>query len=280
MDKKKIKKALIKLALLVKTKKVVPIITPVDKNKQLAGKVALITGGSGGIGFAIAKRFYEDGANVIIAARNKNKLQKSADSINDSEHFKILQLDITDVKSLPNKVEEAAQLFNGRIDILVNAAGVMNKHDFFSTTYDEYDTIMNINAKGLYFLCQAVGKLMISKKIRGHILNITSSSAIRPAWTPYQMSKWAVRGFTQGLADLLIPYGVVVNAVAPGPTATEMLGADQNETISSPASPIHRMAVPEEIANVAEMLVNSTGDLIVGDTVYVTGGSGITTLHN
>ena len=78
---------------------------------------------------------------------------------------------------------------------------------FLNMTEKEYESIMDINAKGTFFMSQAVGRYMIEKSIKGHILNITSSSALRPAWTAYEMSKWAVKGFTLGLADALLPYG-------------------------------------------------------------------------
>ena len=147
-------------------------------------------------------------------------------------------------------------------------------------TEAEYDSIMDINAKGTYFMSQAVGKHMIEKKVRGHILNVASSSALRPAWTPYQMSKWAVRGLTLGLADVLLPYGIVVNAIAPGPVATPMLGKFEGDSIYNETSPSGRYAMPEEIAQLAVFMVSHLGDLIVGDTFYMTGGSGTITLHN
>lgn len=145
---------------------------------------------------------------------------------------------------------------------------------------EEYDAIMDTNAKGTFFMSQAVGKWMIEKSIKGHILNVTSSSALRPAWTPYQMSKWAVTGLTKGLADLMIPHGIVVNAIAPGPTATPMLGKNEDDSIYEPYTPAGRYAMPEEIASLALFMVSGAGNMIVGDTVYMTGGSGTITLHH
>lgn len=182
---------------------------------------------------------------------------------------------------MPEKVRLAAGLSStGQLDILVNSAGVVSHADFLHMTEAEYDSIMDINAKGTYFMSQAVGKHMIEKKVRGHILNVASSSALRPAWTPYQMSKWAVRGLTLGLADVLLPYGIVVNAIAPGPVATPMLGKFEGDSIYNETSPSGRYAMPEEIAQLAVFMVSHLGDLIVGDTFYMTGGSGTITLHN
>lgn len=181
---------------------------------------------------------------------------------------------------MQDKIKEAASLFEGRIDILVNSAGIVAKSDFIHMSELEYDTIMDTNTKGTFFMSQAMGKFMIDKKIKGHILNVTSSSALRPAWTPYQMSKWAVRGFTMGLADTLIPYGIVVNAIAPGPTATSMLGKKEGDSIYMSNSPSKRYAVPSEIAKLAVFMVSDMGNMIVGDTFYMTGGSGTITYHN
>lgn len=190
-------------------------------------------------------------------------------------------INVTDVDSMPEKVRLAADKSSaGKIDILVNSAGVVSHSDFLHMTEKEYNSIMDINAKGTYFMSQAVGKFMIEKKIKGHILNVTSSSALRPAWTPYQMSKWAVRGFTLGAADVLLPYGIVVNALAPGPVATPMLGKFGGDSIYNETSPSGRYAMPEEIAQLAVFMVSDMGNLIVGDTFYITGGSGTITLHH
>lgn len=167
-----------------------------------------------------------------------------------------------------------------RIDILVNSAGIVAKHNFLETTEEEYDSIMNINAKGTFFISQEIGKYMIKNKIKGHILNVSSSSALRPAWTPYQMSKWAIRGFTLGLADTLLPYGITVNAIAPGPVATQMLGKKEGDSIYNEFSPSGRYALPSEIAELALFMVSDLGNLIIGDTFYITGGSGTISYHD
>ena len=181
---------------------------------------------------------------------------------------------------MPEKVKTAAAMFpENRIDILVNSAGVLNHSDFLDMLESEYDAIMDINAKGTFFMSQAVAKFMIENSIKGHILNVTSSSALRPAWTPYHMSKWAVRGLTLGMADRLLPYGIIVNAIAPGPTATQMLGKNEGDSIYNAYNPSGRYAMPSEIAALATFMVSDMGDMIVGDTFYMTGGSGTITLH-
>lgn len=266
---------------LFKAKEMVPIYQPIDGQHLLDGKVALITGGSGGIGFAIAKAFLQQGCEIVIAGTNETKLSQYCNKLSVRGRAHYLVIDVTDVNSMPEKVRLAAEMSStGKIDILVNSAGLVSHSDFYHMTEKEYDSIMDVNAKGTYFMSQAIGNLMIEKKIKGHILNVTSSSALRPAWTPYQMSKWAVRGLTLGLADVFLPYGIVVNAIAPGPVATPMLGKQEGDSIYNETSPSGRYAMPEEIAQLAVFMVSDMGNLIVGDTFYMTGGSGTITLHN
>ena len=277
--KTKLKNAVHTLIQMGKEEKIQPIIVPVEKEKLLDGKVALITGGTSGIGLAVAQAFQNAGAKVIITGTNQQKLEIALKKMGGGANG--LLIDVRDTEHLPDKVKEAEALFEeNRIDILVNSAGVVVKHDFWGIDEKEYDRIMDTNAKGTFFMSQAVGKAMIEKQIKGHILNVTSSSALRPAWTPYQMSKWAVRGLTLGLADTLLPYGIVVNAIAPGPTATPMLGKTEGSSISEPNNPSKRYAMPEEIASMAVYMVSDAGRMIVGDTVYMTGGSGTITLHH
>lgn len=277
--KSKIKSCIHAVIRIAKEKEIQPVIVPTDKEKLLAGKVALITGGSSGIGLAIAKAFQNSGAKVIIAGTNQERLENALSQL--GRQAKSIVIDVRNVTLLSEKIKEAAELFEeNRIDILVNSAGVVTKHDFWNTDEEEYDSIMDTNAKGTFFMSQAVGKQMVEKHIQGHILNVTSSSALRPAWTPYQMSKWAVKGLTLGLADMMIPYGIVVNAIAPGPTATPMLAKYEADSIYEPYTPCHRYAMPEELAALAVFMVSGAGNMIVGDTVYMTGGSGTITMHH
>lgn len=191
------------------------------------------------------------------------------------------KIDVIRTEELYDKVLTAADLFpEKRIDILVNSAGVVNTTPFLEMKPEEFDRVMEINARGTYFMSQAVARFMIEHKIKGHILNIASSSALRPAWTPYQLSKWAVRGMTLGLADVLLPYGITVNCLAPGPVATPMLGKKEGDSIYEESYPAKRYAMPAEIAQLAVFMVSDQGNLIVGDTFFMTGGSGLITLHH
>ena len=264
---------------LLKQEKKVPIPQPINAQKILEGKTALITGGSGGLGIAFAKAFKEAGCSVIIAGTNQSKLDKCKTDL--GQDVQTIIINISDASILAEKVNEAVRLSpTGKIDILVNSAGVNKAQNFLSVSEDDYDRIMDINTKGTFFMSQAIAKYMIDHGIKGHILNVSSSSAQRPAWTPYEISKWAINGMTKGMADALLPYGIIVNAIAPGPTATPMLMKNGDDCISNENNLIGRFEMPSEIANLATSMVSNMGDMIVGDTVYISGGSGVISMHH
>lgn len=264
---------------LLKRKEKIPIPQPVNAERILEGKTALITGGSGGLGIAFAKAFMQAGCSVIIAGTSQSKLDTCKAEL--GQDVRTITIDISNVSNLPEKVNEAVRLSpTGKIDILVNSAGVNKAQNFLNVNELDYDRIMDINAKGTYFMSQAVAKYMISNGIKGHILNVSSSSAQRPAWTPYEISKWAINGMTKGMADVLLPYGIIVNAIAPGPTATPMLIKNGDSCISNDNNLIGRFEMPSEIANLATFMVSNMGDMIVGDTIYISGGSGVISLHH
>lgn len=273
--KQKLKKAGNGFIKVFKSKNVVPVTVTKDRNKLLDGKTALITGGSGGIGFGIAQAFIESGCRVVIAGTNEQKLKRACEKL--GENSRGIVLNVLNVAEMESKIREAATLFeeNGQLDILVNSAGVHGDQHFAEVTEDTFDTVIGVNLKGAYFMCQKMGSYMAERKIHGHILNLSSSSALKPAWTPYEMSKWGVCGMTKGVASALIKKGIVVNAIAPGPVATEMLGRQEGDTLYMPDIPAQRYALPREVGELAVTLCSDLGNLIVGDTLYMSGGSGV-----
>ena len=275
-----IKKTIRKLIGLFQSKKIVTIPNIVRSEDLLKGKTVFITGGSGGIGMEIAQKMLSVGANVIISGTSENKLVKCVNKLNAPEdNIRYLVLNLNDVGTFRTKIEEASKMFAEPISILINSAGIIGTHSFFEITEKEFDKVFDINVKGTFFISQTFAKYFVENHIEGRILNVSSSSALRPAWGPYQMSKWAIRGFTVGLADVLLPYNIIVNAVAPGPTATNMLKKENTDDLSLPSSPIERFTTPEEIAELVLVLVSDIGKVVVGDTLYATGGSGVISLH-
>lgn len=250
-------------------------ISSLPQSQMLEGRHALITGGTSGIGLAIAHSFLNAGAIVTITGRNEHKLK---DAISEllTEHSaggKVFGfvLNNEDVPSFPSVFEQVRNAMGG-VDILVNNAGTHGGH-ISSVTEEQYDTIMNTNLKGAFFLSKIVAKYMKENNIEGNILNIASSSSLRPADSAYTLSKWGIRGLTEGLARSLAPYGIVVNGVAPGPTATKMLNRNDSD-LYWPQNLTKRMAHPVEIANIATVLVSNMGRMILGDIVYMSGGGG------
>lgn len=180
-----------------------------------------------------------------------------------------------DVNSFDSTLDEILSM-TGHIDILVNNAGVIGGY-LPNACEEEYDNVMDTNLKGAFFLSRVVAKHMIAYKINGNILNICSSSSVRPVNSAYALSKWGLRGLTLGLAKSLVKHGIIVNGIAPGPTATPMLNKIQGESIDNKYNPIGRMIMPEEIANMAVFLTSNYGRTIVGDVIYMSGGAGLIT---
>ena len=252
-------------------------------NELLKGRVALITGGTSGIGFSIAKAFLNSGATVIITGRNEKRIEQACDilrlSVKDAENVYGYMLDNTCVKSFEPALQEMSSQWNVKIDILVNNAGVLGG-DISDVDEEQYDVIMDTNLKGAFFLSFFFFMYMKQQHISGNILNIASSSSFRPAASAYTMSKWGLRGLTLGLAKSFAPYGIIVNGVAPGPTSTPMLLKDKNDDLTFERNPLGRFALPEEIANMSVFLVSDMGRTIVGDIVCMTGGAGLITFDD
>lgn len=263
--------------------KVYPQIITLPPNQLLKGRTALVTGGTSGIGKEIARAFINAGATVVITGRSIQRIDETCEEIkatcsaNDKTIWGIV-LDNKQVNQFESSLRKIRERLSGRnIDILVNNAGVRGGH-IAHTTEEEYDNIMDTNLKGVFFLTQLIAKDMIAKKVQGNILNISSASSVRPAVSAYHISKWGIKGMTEGLALSLAPYGIVVNAIAPGPTATPMLNkTDNDKNISHQRSLIGRYATPVEIANMAVILVSDMSRTIIGDTIFMSGGSGIIT---
>ena len=255
-------------------------ISSLSNKELLKGKTAFITGGTSGIGFAIADAFLSSGANVFITGRDRSRLDMAKQKLK-SNHINAqiegIVLNNSEIKQLEDILNHLLE--TNDIDILVNNAGI-NGGSLSDCSEEEYQSIMDTNLKGAVFITRKISNNMIQKGIKGNILNICSSSSNRPANTAYVLSKWGMRGYTLGLAKTLIKHGIVVNGLAPGPTATPMLMKNENPDISLPANPSGRYALPEEIANMAVVLTSSMGRMIVGDLIYMTGGAGVITFDD
>lgn len=270
-----VKTAIIEASKKIRSKEIVPIIKTVSPDCELDGRVALISGGSGGIGMAVARELLAAGAKVILGGTNGDKLVKCAASLDADKRCAWVEMDFLTAEGASASVSRALDCFDGKLDIFINSAGVHTEGaDFWAMSPEEFDRVLNINLKGAFFASQAVAKAMVEAETKGHILFVNSCRGFEPAWSPYGISKWGLRGMTQGLARVLIPHGIVVNGIAPGSTATPLIGVHEGDSIDSDDNLAGRFATPEEIAEWARMLVGPTGDLVIGETLLVSGGRG------
>lgn len=262
--------------MLVKKKRFIPILQSTDPDKLLSGKVALLIGGTGGIGLSIARAFVESGCRVIICGSSPEKIDRVRSNMEDANGEVAFQVfDLQDFGAYEDKIGEAASIY-GCIDILVCSAGVHSvKHEFWNMMPEEYDRVMDINLKAPFFLCQKFAKYRKRFGGRGHILLISSSRGSEPAYTPYGVSKWGLNGLTRGLAQTLLSYGIVVNAIAPGATATPLIGIGPDDSISSCENRVGRLIMPAEVAQLVRILVSDLGNMIVGETIHISGGRGV-----
>lgn len=277
MYKEAIKKLLRKIFRPKLVKAEISVLAP---NQLLKGKKAVITGGTSGIGFQIAKSYLNAGADVLITGRSQSRIDDAIEKIikeTPSYNGRIfgLEMNVNDITNMEESFLKAVHLLGNRVDILVNNAGIEGGN-INNCTEEQFNAIIDTNVKGAFFLTRITARYMISWKIQGNILNICSSSSLRPANSAYGVSKWAMRGMTEGYARMLAPYGIIVNGIAPGMTATPMLKKqDSGEDIWHPESLVERFAIPEEIANMAVVMASGMCKMVVGDILYMTGGSGL-----
>ncbi len=251
------------------------------KTIDLSGKIAIVVGGSQGIGFAIARGLAEAGATVVIANRKIEKGQSAAKSISE-DGFKAVAIpaDITDKSSVESLIARVMSDF-GQIDILVNSAGAMVRKPAEDITEEDWDQVMNINLKGLFFCCQFVGREMIKRR-RGRIVNISSlrSQKMAPNRSVYAASKGGVSNLTRALAYEWGKYNVTVNAVAPGTIITEFNRKHFEEHPEDLAEivksiPKGRPGDPSDCISAVLFLASDESDFVTGQAIFADGGTSI-----
>jgi NAD(P)-dependent dehydrogenase (short-subunit alcohol dehydrogenase family) len=240
--------------------------------------VVLVSGGSRGIGKAIAAGFAQRGAKVIITGRQQETLAATAREISTGKHpVEVLVSDVGEAEKAGEVVEQAVSKF-GRIDSLINVAGVNVRKRVEAYTLDEYDFIMNINLRGAFFLSQAVGRHMIARGGGGTIVNIESLNTVAPlrGVLPYAMSKAGMGMMTQGLAMEWGPHGIRVNSLAPGFVLTDLTNRlwsqPHMQAWGIPNTPLRRLGVPEDMVGTAIFLASPASAFLTGQTIYVDGG--------
>ena len=242
-------------------------------NFGLQGRVCVVTGGSQGIGEACARRFAREGAKVVIADIEDARGQALADEL----QALFVHCDVGDKAQVDTLVAQA-MLSHGRIDVLVNNAGIFKAAEFLEITEADYDAVLRVNLKGSFLVGQAVAREM-AKAGRGAIVNMSSVNAVLtiPTIATYNMSKGGINQLTRVMALSLADKGVRVNAVAPGTIATELaakavLTSEEAKARIMMRTPMRRLGEPWEVADVVAWLASDAASYVTGEIVVVDGG--------
>ena len=248
---------------------------------KLDNKVAIVTGGGTGIGYKIAMTFAGEGADVVVCGRTMSTLEGVAEEIRALGRKSLaIPVDVSDREQVRKMVKQALEAF-GKIDILVNNAGIGPRGLIIDMTEEDWDAVIDTNLKGLFFCTQTVARHMIEKRY-GKIINISSTAslgAIEPGQSPYAASKSGVNTFTKASAREFGPYGINVNAIAPGRILTPLVYADRTqeqleEFIEAGVSGavLGRLGTVEDIAHLALFLASDDSDFITAEIIACNGG--------
>ena len=240
-------------------------------SEKLKGKKIIVTGGGRGLGFAMAKKFKEEGAEVLIAGRNEETLLKSSNDIN----CKYLTLDVTDVSSFTEFITEAEHLLGG-VNCLVNNAGIsLHESSFKEVTVETFDKQINTNLRGGFFLTQRFVQLLESNHREGNIIFISSETGETVDNRPYGWTKAAVNSMMRGFAYQLAKENIRVNAIAPGVTTSDMTGFKEDGNIYYAQGATKRVYLPGEVAETATFLLSDISGCISGQVIVLNNGKTI-----
>ena len=240
---------------------------------SLNGRVALVTGGSKGLGRAMALTFAHAGADVAISSRHLDECEEVAVEIRAMGRRSLaIRTDIGQKSEIDSMVHDVVEKL-GTLDILVNNAATDLRKRLVETTPEDFDNMMAINLRGTFLCCQAAARVMMPRR-KGVIINITSGAARRnlPRTGAYCVSKAAVAMMTECLADDLIAYGIRINSIGPGPVRTDMnrIHWENPQTRAEHEAKLFmkRYAEPEEIAGIALLLASDASSYVTGQAVY------------
>ena len=245
----------------------------------LNGKAALVTGSSQGIGQAIAERLAKEGANIVIDYRANPEGAAQTLKLVEAAGQKgiVVKADLSLIADVNRLVEEGQKAF-GRVDILVNNAGIEKNADFWDVSEADFDAVINVNLKGVFFITQSFVRNRMAAKMPGKIINISSvhEELPFPHFTSYCMSKGGVKMMTRNLSVELAPFGITINSVAPGaietPINTKLLNDPAKLNALLGQIPLRRLGKPQDVAGLVAFLASADGDYVTGTTFFVDGG--------
>ena len=249
---------------------------------QLDNKVAIVTGGARGIGRAIAQKFLEEGARVVIADIDDEAGPGAAEDLGAYGAVRFVECDVGERLDVRNLVAVTVDAFS-EIDVLVNNAAVLHTADFLDVEEADFDRVMRTNLKGAFLTAQAVARHMVESVAAGgragSIVNLASVNAVVAIGdqVPFSVSHGAINQLTKAMALALAPHGIRVNAIGPGSIMTTMLetilteDAEARRRILS-RTPLGRIGEPREVAAIAAFLASDAASYVTGQTVYVDGG--------
>ena len=235
----------------------------------------IVTGGGRGIGYYVAKKSIDEGANVLITGRNEKTLKEAVGKL--GEHAQYVVSDVSKVKEIDSFLDKAKECFHGnKIDSLVSNAGIsLHEGNFHNVTEEDWDIQMDTNLKGNYFLVKKFVEYLEQQEDKnGNIVVITSERAKRPDDIPYGLTKVATSSFVQAIAHKVIAEGIRINGVGPGVTTSDMTGI-LRENIHAEWQVGKRCFVQEEIAEVVNFLLSDTSACISGEIITCNQGNHI-----
>jgi 3-oxoacyl-[acyl-carrier protein] reductase len=247
----------------------------VSEGKALAGKVAIVTGGTRGIGLAIARLLAEDGASVVVSGRDAARLEAAVKELESlGAPAMAVAADAAKREDADRLVEATRERF-GRIDVLVNNAGITRDQLLVRMKDDDWDQVLDTNLRGVFLMTRAVGKVMMRQK-SGRIINIASTAGAmgNPGQVNYSAAKAGVIGLTKAAGRELAHWNILVNAVAPGLIETDMaasIPAEAREAMLQQV-PLKRIGQGREVAEVVRFLAGDGASYITGQTIHVNGG--------
>ena len=246
---------------------------------NLKDRVALVTGAARGISLAIAKRFVEDGAQIVLSDIDGKVGGEATKALGANAHF--IACDVGNANAVAALVKDTVAKL-GALDILVNNAGIIHTADFLDISESDFDRVLRVNLKGSFLAGQAAAKQMVAQAKAGRkpgaIINMSSVNSVVaiPNQVPYSVSKGGIQQLTKVMALSLAPYGIRVNAIGPGSIATEILAGVAKDKAAKKRllsrTPLQRIGGPEEIASVASFLASDDASYVTGETIFPDGG--------